>query len=84
VLSNLLLILQDKKANIASAIKCVREIFAMSTKSLHQTARKGAFHQLISRRAAMADTGLQDVRDLKDHLFKLPFFSHEGVFGSGL
>jgi hypothetical protein len=82
-LSNLLLILQDKKLNIDSAIQCVRDIFAMSTKSLDQTARTGAFHHLIRRRAAMADTGLQDVRDLKDHLFKLPF-SHEGVFGSGL
>ena len=82
-LSNFLSVLKGDKPNIDSAIQCVRDIFAMSTKSLDQMARSGAFHHLIRRRAAMADTGLQDVRDVKDHIFRLPF-SHEGVFGSGL
>jgi hypothetical protein len=55
----------------------------MSTKSLDQMARTGAFHHLIRRKAAMADTSLQDVRNLKNHIFRYPF-SHEGVFGTGL
>jgi hypothetical protein len=36
-------------------------------------ARTGAFYHLIRRRAAMADTGLQDVRDVKDHILGYPF-----------
>jgi hypothetical protein len=31
----------------------------------------------------MADTGLQDVRDVKYHILRLPF-SHESGFGTGL
>ncbi|CAC5420875.1 unnamed protein product [Mytilus coruscus] len=53
---NLLDILQSDTPNLDSAIQNVRDIFALTTKSLDQTARTGAFHHMIRRRATMYDT----------------------------
>lgn len=82
-LGSLLTVLQDKTVNIDAAIQCVRDIFVMSSKSLDQVARSGSFHHLVRRRAALYDTGLIDLKDIKGHAWDLPL-SHEGVFGSGL
>ncbi|KAH3840430.1 hypothetical protein DPMN_113879 [Dreissena polymorpha] len=43
-LGNLLTLLQDKSPNMDLAIQCDRDIFAMSNKSLDQTARCGSLH----------------------------------------
>ena len=50
---------------------------------LDQNARSGSFHHLVRCRAAMADTGLHDFKDLKTAVWTLPL-SHNGVFGEGL
>lgn len=82
-LSSLLEKLTQKSPNLDAAIQCVRDIFAMSTKSLDQFSRTGAFHHLVRRRAALDDTGLHDLKDLKQQMWNLPL-AHEGVFGPGL
>lgn len=82
-LSMLLHNLTQKSPNLDSAIQCVRDIFAMSTKSLDQVSRSGAFHHLIRRRTAMEDTGLHELKDIKTQIWNLPL-SNDGVFGSGL
>lgn len=61
-LANLLTVLQD---NLDAAIQCVRDFFAMSNKALDQNARSGALHHLVHRRAAIADTGLGECKDIK-------------------
>lgn len=82
-LSMLLNYLTQKSPNLDSAIQCVRDIFAMSTKSLDQVARSGAFHHMIRRRTAMEDTSLHELKEIKNQIWNLPL-SSEGVFGSGL
>jgi len=82
-LGNLLRVLSDKDANIDSAIQCVRDIFAMNTKSLDQLGRTGAIHHLVRRKAAMADCGLNDSREVRNQIWNLPL-SHDGICGSGL
>lgn len=82
-LSKLLATLSEKDANIDSAIQCVRDIFAMNTKSLDQFGRTGAIHHLVRRKATMADTGLTDSKDLRNQIWQLPL-THEGVLGAGL
>ncbi|KAH3855582.1 hypothetical protein DPMN_098150 [Dreissena polymorpha] len=82
-LGNVLSKLSEKQPNFDSAIQCVRDIFAMNTKSLDQMARAGALHHMVHRKAAMADSGLNDSKDLRNHILNLPL-SHEGSFGTGL
>ncbi|KAL4237567.1 hypothetical protein ACF0H5_002281 [Mactra antiquata] len=82
-LGKLLSTLSDKECKIDCAIQCVRDIFAMNAKSLDQAARSGALHHMIRRKAAMADTGLNESKDLRNHVWNLPL-SHEGIFGTGL
>ena len=82
-LGKLLLTLQEQSPNIDRAIQCVRDIFAMSNKSLDQSARSGALFHLIRRRATMEETGLSELKDVKQHVWNLPL-SHKGVFGEGL
>ena len=52
----------------------------MSTKSLDQMARAGAFHHLIRRKPTAADTGLNEFKDLQKTALTAPL-SGEGVFG---
>ena len=52
----------------------------MSTTSLDQGARAGAFHHLIRRKAALEDTGLCDIKELKQPLVSLPL-TNSRVFG---
>ena len=73
--------LQSKSPNLDEAVQNVRDIFAMTTKSLDQVARAGAFHHVIRRRATIEDTGLYQFKDLQKTAMKAPL-SGEGVFGS--
>ena len=67
-LGTLLQSLCDKEVNLDRTIQSIRDIFAMSTKSLDQIARSGAFHHLIRRKAVMEDTGLSEIKELKNSL----------------
>ena len=40
-------------------------------------------HHLIRRKATLEDTGLNDSKNIKNHIWTLPL-SHEGIFGPGL
>ena len=79
-LGTLLETLQEKEVNVDKSIQLVRDIFAMSTKALDQVSRAGAFHHLIRRKAVMEDTGLCEIKELKNPLVALPL-SSSGVFG---
>lgn len=72
--------LKKDTPNLDEAVQNVRDIFAMSTKSLDQVARAGAFHHLIRRKATVADTGLHEYKDLQKTALTAPL-SGEGVFG---
>ena len=74
---------QSDNSNIDSAIQSVRDIFAMSTKALDQVGRGGAFHHIVRRKAAVSDTGLNNLRDVQAKVLYLPL-TGEGVFGKGL
>ncbi|KAH3785341.1 hypothetical protein DPMN_163428 [Dreissena polymorpha] len=73
----------SKEANLDSAVQCVRDIFAKNTKSLDQLGQIAAIHHLIRRKCAMADTGLNEPKDIMNQIWNLSL-SHEGVFGPGL
>lgn len=60
----------------------VKYIFAMSTKSLDQMGRTGAFHHIVRRSCCMKDTGLHEQSDKSDY-YNLPL-SGDGVFGKEL
>ena len=47
---------------------------------MEQTARSGAFHHLIRRKATLVDTGLEDISELNDTFLSLKL-SSEGVLG---
>ena len=61
----------------------IKDIFAMSTKSLDQAGRAGAFFHLIRRKAAAQDTGLVKLSDLRSKCQYLPL-TEEGLFGKAL
>lgn len=63
------------------ASQTVKDIFAMSQKSMDQMARCGAFHQIVRRKATIADTDLLDFVESSD--LQLPL-SSDGVFGNSL
>ena len=73
--------LKKDSPNLDQAVQNVRDIFAISTKSLDQMCRSGAFHQLIRRKATVADTGLHEFKDLQKSALTSPL-SGEGIFGS--
>ncbi|ESO90373.1 hypothetical protein LOTGIDRAFT_164300 [Lottia gigantea] len=64
------------------SVEKVQNIFAMTTKSLDQLGRVGAFHHIIRRTVAMSDSALYEL-DVARRLSNLPL-SEEGVFGPGL
>ena len=82
-LAKLLGELKDETVNIDRAIQSVRDIYDMSTKSLDQVGRAGAFHHIVRRKAAVADSGLSSVKDMQNKVLSLPL-SGEGVCGKGL
>ena len=55
----------------------------MSTKALDQVGRTGAFHHIIRRKAAVSDTGLNNLKDVQAKVIYLPLTA-DGVFGKGL
>lgn len=73
--------LSERSPNLDKAVKTVKDVFAMSQKSLDQAARAGAFHHLVRRKATIADTGLLDYVEQSD--LNLPLTS-DGVFGKEL
>lgn len=73
--------LQEKEVNMERAIQTVRDIFVMSTKTLDQICRAGAYHHIIRRKATMFDTGLSDYKDYSSTILSLPL-SGDGVFGN--
>ena len=75
--------LKEKKPNVDRAVQTVRDLYDFSAKVLDQCGRSGAFHHLIRRKAAAADTGLDDVREVQARVMPLPL-SASGVFGKGL
>ena len=75
--------LKSNVTNIDSAVQTVRDIYDMSTKTLDQVGRAGAFHHIVRRKAAASDTGLSSVKDVNTKIHCLPL-SDEGVFGKGL
>ncbi|XP_071165603.1 uncharacterized protein [Mytilus edulis] len=72
--------LQSDNVDSDKAIQQVRDVFAMSTKSLDQVGRTGTFHHIVRRQVAMTDTGLYEIDEARD-LSDLPL-SADGVFGS--
>ncbi|CAG2252161.1 unnamed protein product [Mytilus edulis] len=72
--------LQSDNVDSDKAIQQVRDVFAMSTKSLDQVGRTGTFHHIVRRQVAMTDTGLYEIDETRD-LSDLPL-SADGVFGS--
>ncbi|CAG2247894.1 unnamed protein product [Mytilus edulis] len=72
--------LNDSEPNIDLLVQMVKDIFAMSVKSMDQTARTGAFHHLIRRKATLLDTGLEDITELNDKFLSLKL-SSDGVLG---
>lgn len=82
-LGSLLNKLQSKDVNIDSTVQSVRDIFAMSTKALDQVGRSGAFHHIIRRKAAVSDSGLNNLKDVQAKVLYLPL-TGDGVFGKGL
>ena len=79
-LGNLMEKLNENEPNMDLIIQMVRDIFAMSVKVMDQTARTGAFHHLIRRKATVVDTGLEDITELNDKFMSLKLTS-EGVLG---
>ena len=73
--------LKSENPNADEAIQMTRDIFNMSQTALNQTARAGAFHQIIRRKAAISDTGLSDCIDVSE--LSVPL-SSDGVFGCKL
>ena len=71
--------LKSNVTNIDSAVQTVRDIYDMSTKTLDQVGRAGAFHHIVRRKASASDT-VKDV-NTKIHCLSL---SDEGRFGKGL
>ena len=79
-LGSLLHNLKSQSPNIDEATQNVRDLFSMSTKSLDQFARSGAFFHLVRRRATVADTRLHEFKDLQKTALASPL-SSEGIFG---
>ena len=73
--------LKTENPNIDLAIQTVRDAFAMSTKTLDQLGRTGAYSHIIRRKATIVDMGLDSVKDIAKQAELLPL-TGEGVLGS--
>ena len=81
-LASLIEVLTSDNLNVDKAIQQTRDIFAMSTKSLDQMGRTGAFHHILRRQMCLTDTSLYQLEDSRD-ISDLPL-TGEGVFGDKL
>lgn len=73
--------LKTDKPNLDLAVQTVRDIFAMSTKTLDQIGRAGAYSHMIRRKATVVDMGLENVKDVAKQADLLPL-TGDGVMGS--
>ena len=64
-LGSLLNSMQSKDFIIDSAIQSVRYILSMSTKALDPVGRSGAFHHIVRSKAAVSDSGLNNLKDVQ-------------------
>ena len=71
--------LKSESPNLDESVQNVRDLFAMSTKSLDQLSRTGAFFHLVRRKATVADTGLHEFKDLQKAALTAQL-SCEGIF----
>lgn len=70
--------------NVSSeTVQLVKDIFAISMKSLDQMGRSGAFHHMIRRKGAASDAGFNNIKGVQEKVLYLPL-SGDGVFGQGL
>ncbi|KAL4234844.1 hypothetical protein ACF0H5_006485 [Mactra antiquata] len=82
-LASLMTNLQQNDPNIDRAVQTVRDLFEISSKCLDQAGRADAFHHLIRRKAASANSGLNTLKDIQSKVMYLPL-SADGVFECGL
>lgn len=82
-LGSLLKSLEEDEVDKNQICQVVKDLFAMSTKSLDQAGRTGAFTHLIRRKAAAQDAGLCSLKDLVSKCQYLPL-TGDGLFGKGL
>lgn len=62
--------LSEKQPHIDSAIQCVRDIFAMNTKSLNQMREQVHYTTwCVEKQLCMADTGFNYSKDLRNHIW---------------
>lgn len=61
----------------------VKDLFAISTKSLDQMGRAGAYAHMIRRKCAASDAGISNLNDIQAKVLSLPL-TGDGVFGKGL
>ena len=66
ILRNLLKFFYREKRQFGRTTQRVRDIFVMNTKSLDQAGRAGALHYLIHRKSPMADSGLNDSKEVRN------------------
>lgn len=81
-LANLTQLIDSESFDKEKAINMVRDIFSMSTKSLDQMGRAGAFHHIVRRTVTMTDTGLYELPDA--HKFTGLPLTGDGLFGTAL
>lgn len=82
-LGTLINTLENEDCEKSDICQTVRDLFAISTKSLDQAGRCSAFFQLIRRRAAAQDSGLHKLKDVYSKAQSLPL-DNTGVFGNEL
>ena len=81
-LSVLLEELKSKNPNINLSIQTVRDVFAMSTRTLGQLGRAVAFGHIIRRKATVVDMGFENVKDIAKQTDLLPM-TNDDVLSSG-
>ena len=66
-----------------SLLESLKDIFAMSAKSLDQAGRSGAFFHMIRRKATAQDSGLVNLKEIKSKCQYFPL-TGDGLFGDAL
>ena len=82
-MGSLLNTLENDEYEKESTCQTIKDIFAMSTKTLDQAGRTGALFHLVRRKAAAQDSGLVNLADMRAKCQYLPL-SGDGVFGKNL
>ncbi|CAC5407425.1 unnamed protein product [Mytilus coruscus] len=82
-LGSLLQTLESDDFEKDEVCQTIKDVFAMSTKTLDQAGRTGAFLHLVRRQAASQDLGLTGLKDMSSKCQYLPL-TNDGVFGKEL